>query len=79
MPIRFGIRLPPCEPPQTVAAAARAAEAAGFDDVWTLDSPLLAGRLGDPYVTLAACAGTTSSVIPSNVMRASERFPASMM
>ncbi len=62
MPIRFGIRLPPCEPPQTVAAAARAAEAAGFDDVWTLDSPLLAGRLGDPYVTLAACAGTTSRV-----------------
>jgi 5,10-methylenetetrahydromethanopterin reductase len=62
MPIRFGIRLPPCEPPQVVARAARAAEAAGFDDIWTLDSPLLAGRLGDPYVTLAACAMDTSRV-----------------
>jgi 5,10-methylenetetrahydromethanopterin reductase len=60
--MRFGIRLPPCEPPQVVARAAHAAEVAGFDDVWTLDSPLLAGRLGDPYVTLAACAAATSRV-----------------
>ncbi len=62
MSLAFGIRIPPCERLWEVAAAARAAEAAGFDDVWTLDSPLLAGRLLDPYLALAACAGTTSRV-----------------
>ncbi len=62
MPLAFGIRIPPCDRLRRVADAARAAEAAGFDDVWTLDSPLLAGRLLDPYVALAACAGTTSRV-----------------
>ena len=45
-----------------MAAAARAAEAAGFDTVWTLDSPLLAGRLLDPYLALATCAVATSRV-----------------
>ena len=43
-----------------MAEAARAAEGAGFDTLWTLDSPLLAGRLLDPYLALAACASTTS-------------------
>jgi 5,10-methylenetetrahydromethanopterin reductase len=58
----FGIRIPACEPLREVAAAARVAEAGGFDCIWTLDSPLLAGRLLDPYLALAACAATTSRV-----------------
>lgn len=60
MRLRFGIRIPPCERLATVAETARAAEAAGFDDIWTLDSPLLAGRLLDPYLALAACTRTTT-------------------
>lgn len=57
--MRFGIRIPPCEPLEEVARAARAAEAGGFDAVWTLDSPLLAGRLLDPYLALGVCAPAT--------------------
>lgn len=56
----FGIRIPPVGRLRDIAAAARAAEAAGFDAVWTLDSPLLAGRLLDPYVALTACAEATA-------------------
>jgi 5,10-methylenetetrahydromethanopterin reductase len=58
--LSFGIRVPPVGRLREVAGAARAAEAAGFDTIWTLDSPLLAGQLLDPYVALAACAETTS-------------------
>jgi 5,10-methylenetetrahydromethanopterin reductase len=54
--MRFGIRIPPCQPLEEVGHAARSAEAAGFDALWTLDSPLLAGRLLDPYVALGVCA-----------------------
>ncbi|MGH2626849.1 MAG: LLM class flavin-dependent oxidoreductase, partial [Anaerolineales bacterium] len=57
--MRFGIRIPPCEPLEEVARGARAAEAGGFDAVWTLDSPLLAGRLLDPYLALGVCAPAT--------------------
>jgi 5,10-methylenetetrahydromethanopterin reductase len=57
--MRFGIRIPPCEGLAEVGRAARAAEAGGFHTVWTLDSPLLAGRLLDPYVALAVCAQAT--------------------
>ena len=60
MYLSFGIRIPAGERLRDIAEAARAAEAGGFDYVWTLDSPLLAGRLLDPYLTLAACAATTS-------------------
>jgi 5,10-methylenetetrahydromethanopterin reductase len=60
--MRFGIRIPPCGSLSEVARAARTAEAGGFDVVWTLDSPLLAGRLLDPYLALAACAPATSRV-----------------
>lgn len=62
MGLKFGVRIPPCAPLRAVAAAAAAAEAAGFDDVWTLDSPLLAGRLLDPYLALGACAPETRRV-----------------
>ena len=56
MAIRFGIRIPACESLGEVVRAARAADAGGFGTVWTLDSPLLAGRLLDPYVALTLCA-----------------------
>jgi 5,10-methylenetetrahydromethanopterin reductase len=62
MSVSFGIRIPPCEAIRDVARAARAAETGGFSHVWTLDSPLLAGRLMDPYLTLGACAGTTERI-----------------
>jgi 5,10-methylenetetrahydromethanopterin reductase len=62
MSVSFGIRIPPCEAIRDVARAARAAETGGFTHVWTLDSPLLAGRLMDPYLTLGACAGTTERI-----------------
>src|SRR5262245_24154764 len=62
MGVCFGIRIPQCESIGDVARAARAAEASGFSHVWTLDSPFLAGQLMDPYVTLGACAATTSRV-----------------
>ena len=62
MSVSFGIRIPPCEAIREVARAARVAETGGFSHVWTLDSPFLAGRLMDPYLTLGACAGTTSRV-----------------
>ncbi len=62
MSLTFGIRIPACERLRTVAGAAAAAEAAGFDVVWTLDSPLLAGRLLDPYLALAAMAQATRRI-----------------
>lgn len=60
--MKFGIRVPPCEGMAAIARAARAAEAGGFDAIWTLDSPLLAGRLRDPYLALAACAPVTDRI-----------------
>jgi 5,10-methylenetetrahydromethanopterin reductase len=62
MSVSLGIRIPPCEAIREVTRAASAAEAGGFSHVWTLDSPFLAGRLLDPYLTLGACATTTSRV-----------------
>jgi len=60
--LRFGIRIPPCDGLAEVARSAHAAEAGGFDVVWTVDSPLLAGRLLDPYMALSACAPVTHRV-----------------
>ena len=62
MGISFGIRIPPCEAIREIARAARTAEAGGFSHAWTLDSPFLAGRLMDPYLTLGACATATSRI-----------------
>src|SRR5262245_1125731 len=62
MGVSLGIRIPPCEAIREAARAARAAEAGGFREVWTLDPPFLAGRLLDPYLTLGPGAGTTSRV-----------------
>ncbi len=60
--LRFGMRIPPCEGLAAAGRAARAAEDGGFDAVWTLDSPLLAGVLLDPYLALGACARETARV-----------------
>lgn len=61
-PVTFGIRFPPAQPYDDVAAAARLAEEAGFDFVWAVDSPLVAGNLSDPYVDLVAVARATRRV-----------------
>ncbi|HEX8969859.1 MAG TPA: LLM class flavin-dependent oxidoreductase, partial [Chloroflexota bacterium] len=60
--LSFGIRFPPCETPQATARFAQQAENAGFDWIWAVDSPLLAGGLFDPYVDLATCAAHTRRV-----------------
>lgn len=57
--MRLGIRLPPCAPVEEVGAAAREAEAAGFDEVWFPDSQLL---WRDAFVVAAAAARATSRV-----------------
>jgi 5,10-methylenetetrahydromethanopterin reductase len=55
--VRIGLRIPPCRPVPEVAAAARAAEAAGFTDIWVPDSQTL---WRDPFVTLAGIAAATA-------------------
>ena len=62
MPVRFGIRFPPCDDPRAAAALAAEAERVGFDCIWSVDSPMMGGRLGDPYVMLAACGLRTTRV-----------------
>jgi 5,10-methylenetetrahydromethanopterin reductase len=57
--VRIGLRIPPCRPVPEVVATARAAEAAGFTDVWVPDSQTL---WRDPFVTLAGIAGGTRHV-----------------
>ncbi len=39
--MRIGLRIPPCAPVPEIAALARDAERAGFDEVWFPDSQLL--------------------------------------
>jgi len=59
MSIKFGLRLPPCEPVRAIAQQAAQAEAAGFDSVWIPDSQLL---WRDAWVTLSAVALATSRI-----------------
>jgi len=59
MTIRFGLRLPACEPAREIGRQAAAAEAAGFDSVWVPDSQLL---WRDAWVTLSAVAMATSKI-----------------
>jgi probable F420-dependent oxidoreductase len=44
----FGINLPPCTTPEAIAAAARAAEAAGFDSLWGGEHIVLADPQAAP-------------------------------
>jgi 5,10-methylenetetrahydromethanopterin reductase len=59
MSIKFGLRLPACEPVRAIAKQAALAEAAGFDSVWIPDSQLL---WRDAWITLSAVALATSKV-----------------
>lgn len=59
MALTLGIRLPPSQDPKEVGEAAATSEQAGFDAAWMTDTPLLAGRWGDPYVCLAVMAMKT--------------------
>ena len=70
----YGINFGPCVEPKTSARVARAAEAAGFDSVWTAehvvlpdpqtpDSPIPAQTpLLDPAVALAHVAAHTHTI-----------------
>ncbi|MFC1491881.1 LLM class flavin-dependent oxidoreductase [Nitrospinota bacterium] len=56
MALTLGIRLTPCPSPAEVADLAEGIERAGFEAAWMTDTPLLAGRWGDPFVCLSAMA-----------------------
>src|SRR5690606_9486521 len=58
--VRFGLRVPTQGRPQDTGAFAQQVEAAGFDFLWTPDTPLLAGRWRDVYVHLTCAALQTS-------------------
>ncbi|MBI4279724.1 MAG: LLM class flavin-dependent oxidoreductase, partial [Armatimonadetes bacterium] len=73
MTLRFGLRLPPCAPPQVIAAEAARAEQAGFDCAWIPDSQLL---WRDVWVTLSAAALATSRIaLGTNVTNPLTRHP----
>jgi len=59
MSIKFGLRLPACEPVRAIAKQAALAEAAGFDSIWIPDSQML---WRDAWVTLSAVALATTRV-----------------
>ena len=62
MGITLGIRLAPIHPPQKLAETAAECERAGFDAAWVTDTPLIAGRWGDPYICLALMAEKTKQL-----------------
>jgi 5,10-methylenetetrahydromethanopterin reductase len=57
--MRVGLRIPPCAPVPEIAALARDAERAGFDEVWFPDSQLL---WRDVFAVAAAAAAATSRI-----------------
>lgn len=62
MAVKFGIRLTTGVAATEVAALGRRAEELGFDYIGMIDSPLLAGRLADPYPYLTAIALDTQRI-----------------
>lgn len=62
MALTLGIRLPPGPSPEDAARLAAEAEGAGFTAAWVTDTPLLAGRWGDPYICLGAMAACTEKL-----------------
>lgn len=60
--VRFSIRFPPSQPPKRVINSARRVEAAGFSNIWMVDTPLIAGEMFDPYIDLTVCALNTSRI-----------------
>ncbi len=59
----FGIRFPPSDAPEETSRLAREAEDGGFEWIWGLDTPLMAGTLFDPYVDLVLVAQNTKRAI----------------
>ena len=57
--LQFGLRVPTVGAPADTAGYAAEVEAAGFDFMWTPDTPLLAGRWRDVYMHLGAAAERT--------------------
>ena len=62
MTVRFGLRVPTVGTPQDTGAYAAEVEAAGFDFMWTPDTPVLAGCWRDVYVHLTCAALGTSKL-----------------
>ncbi len=62
MSVQFGLRVPTVGTPRDTGAYAAEVEAAGFDFMWTPDTPLLAGRWRDVWVHLTCAALRTSKL-----------------
>jgi 5,10-methylenetetrahydromethanopterin reductase len=62
MALSFGLRVPTQGKPQDTAAYAARVEGAGFDFLWTPDTPLLAGYWRDVYVHLTCAAMATTTL-----------------
>ena len=60
--LQFGLRVPTVGAPADTAGYAAEVEAAGFDFMWTPDTPLLAGRWRDVYMHLGAAAERTERI-----------------
>lgn len=59
----FGIRFPPSDSTEALAKLSRETEEGGFDWIWGLDTPLMAGTLFDPYVDLVVVAQNTKHAL----------------
>ncbi|GAA1183938.1 LLM class flavin-dependent oxidoreductase [Streptomyces hebeiensis] len=74
IPLRVGVRVPPCDRADRVAETVRRAERLGFDDVWFPDSQLL---WRDVFTTLTAAAlGTERIGLGTAVTNLATRHPA---
>lgn len=62
MSVEYGIRVPTVGKPQETGAYARKVEAAGFDFMWTPDTPVLAGLWRDVYMHLTCAALETKKL-----------------
>lgn len=62
MTTKFGLRVPTVGKPQDTGAYATEVEGAGFDFMWTPDTPLLAGLWRDVYIHLTCAALQTSKL-----------------
>jgi 5,10-methylenetetrahydromethanopterin reductase len=72
-PLRFGVRIPPCDRVDRVARTVRRAEDLGFDQVWFPDSQLL---WRDVFTTLTAAAlGTERIGLGTAVTNVATRHP----
>ncbi|MPY47967.1 LLM class flavin-dependent oxidoreductase [Streptomyces acidicola] len=74
IPLRVGVRVPPCDRADRVVETVRRAERLGFDDVWFPDSQLL---WRDVFTTLTAAAlGTERIGLGTAVTNLATRHPA---